>query len=61
MLIEWSVKTWEMEEWGKVRMERERERERGGREGREGGREESFTIKLYIISSITLTERPCST
>ena len=41
MLIEWSVMTREMEEWGRVRMEdryigRETERERGGREG-EGG------------------------
>ena len=37
-------------------------REREGRGGREGGREGgSFIIKLYVISSITVTERPCST
>ena len=42
MLIEWSVMTREMEEWGRVRMEgqrhrkgdRKRERERGGEGGR---------------------------
>ena len=49
------------------RGERERKRGEKEREGRregerEGGRDtESFIIKLYIISNITVTEIHCST